>query len=55
MQSNKTSREKMRLAEPRAATRKPDTFTGWLGALREGRTEGCAIASFKNIWFSFHA
>ena len=23
--------------EPRAATRKPDTFTGWLGVLHEGR------------------
>lgn len=31
------SREKMRPVEPRAATRKPDTFTGWLGVLREGR------------------
>ncbi len=29
--------EKMWLVEPRAATRKPDTFTGWLGVLSEGR------------------
>lgn len=27
-------------AKPRAATRKPDTFAGWLGTFRTGALEG---------------